>query len=145
MKTTVKAKSLREGDKIELDDGIIGTIRGVSQVKEVIPKRLVEYTALEIEVKSRKNGRLTTSTEHVMLHADETTPLTSRDGVAWKYEKFMQKNYRYVNAFASAVVGSIITMTMAELGIVSKETAIIMAVATLTIASSLVYYAWSKS
>lgn len=147
MKSTVsvKAKSLREGDKVELEDGLIGTVKHVKTHKKVIPRRTVEQTSVEIEVKKKSGNRSFVSAVHMFTHSDDELPVTARKGYAWKYDQFMNKHHRYVNAFASAVAGAVLTSTMYGSGVVLASGALAMLAGTAAVSLSLVYYAWSKA
>lgn len=118
MSISVKAKSLREGDKILLDDGTEAVVKRAKSFKKVIPRQTAEFSSVQIVVRHKRNGRTSIGVENLLIPSDDSFSLKERKGFAWKRSQFMKKHSGYVNALALACTGAVLSTVLGLTGIV---------------------------
>lgn len=144
MTTIVKAKDLREGDKVVTPDGTYTVVRN-RQVKVKIPSRLVKQQRLLLEYSSRKGGVTKKRTDIDTVWDTTEFEIADRMDFKSKYERFMRKNSGYVNAFALAVTGVIIPVVLNISGIIPFELAVAMQAGAGIVASALAIDTYRKA
>jgi hypothetical protein len=145
MATKVKAKDLRDGDRVIGDDGHTYTVVRNRQVKIKIPARMVKQQRLVVEASKRKDGRASKKTDIITTWDSDSFEIEDRMDLKSKYERFMSTHSEYVNAFAATVTGSILTIALHSASVVTDTGAAGMLAATMVIGAALTYRAYTHA
>lgn len=143
MTTTVKAKDLREGDKIVTPDGTYTVVRN-RQVKTKIPARYVKQQKLLLEFSSRKGGVAKKRTDLDTAWDTTEYEIVDRNDLRSKYDRFMRRNQGYVNAFALQCTGTALAFILEASKIIPPPLTVAMIIGTTTASVFLVIREYRK-
>lgn len=144
MTTIVKAKDLREGDRVVTPDGTYTVVRN-RQVKVKIPSRLVKQQRLLLEYSSRKGGVTKKRTDVDTVWDTTEFEIADRKDLKSKVNRFLDKHKGYVNAFALAVVGAALPFALNVALIIPFELALAMQGGALIAAAALTIDTYRKA
>ena len=122
MTKMIPASDLRDGDKIKDTTGRTFTVKRAKQIKRKIPARYEKQTHLILEAKDKVNGRSSKRQETTTAYSDDEFEVIARDSFQWKVDQFKDKHGGYINAFAAATTGTMITMATYFSGITDSIT-----------------------
>ena len=140
----VKAKDLRDGDTVLLDDGTTAKVVRNKQVKVTIPKRKVTKHNIVVEASRRKSGVATKRTDIMVAWDNSEFEIEDRTDLTSRITRFKDTYHGYINAFAAAATGSAITVACVYSGVVTHTVGSVMLAATLVLTSALTWYEYKK-
>lgn len=140
----VKAKDLRDGDKVHLDDGTVAKVVRNKQVKVTIPKRKVTKHNIVLEASRRKNGVAAKRTDILTAWDESEFEIEDRTDLQSRIARFKDSYQGYINAFAAATSGIAITMGCVFSGLVTEPVGGVMLATTLALTSALIYHEYKK-
>lgn len=138
----VKAKDLRDGDIVFLDDGTSAKVVRNKQVKVTIPKRKVTKHNIVVEASKRGKGIATKRTDIMVAWDNSEFEIEDRTDLASKFSRFKEEYSGYLNAFAVACTGSFISVVCVTSGLVNHDAGAAMLMVTVGITGSLIYRAY---
>lgn len=144
MTTIVKAKDLREGDKVVTPDGTYTVVRN-RQVKVKIPSRLVKQQRLLLEYSSRKGGVTKKRTDVDTVWDTTEFEIADRKDFKSKMSRFTNKHAGYLNALAIAMTGAILPVILNVALIIPFELAVAMQIGAGVVASALAIDTYRKA
>ena len=122
MTTMVKAKDLRDGDMVLLDDGTIAKVVRNRTVKVTIPKRKVTKHNIVVEASKRKSGVSTKRTDIMVAWDDAQFQIEDRQDFKSRATRFKDTHGGYINAFSAGATGALITLVTGLTGITDNIT-----------------------
>jgi len=140
----VKAKDLRDGDKVVLDDGTVAKVVRNKQVKVTIPKRKVTKHNIILEASRRKGGVAAKRTDILTAWDESEFEIEDRTDFQSKMIRFKDTYKGYIHAFTAAAVGSTITVASVYSGLVTESVGITMLLATTGLAGVLTWTEYKK-